>query len=371
VKDDSRWMGAALMLARQALGNVAPNPAVGCILVKDGIVLGRGRTQQGGRPHAETVALAMAGAAAVGSTAYVTLEPCNHHGKTGPCSEALIAAGIARAVVACKDPDPRVAGGGLQRLAAAGVEVETGVREAEAKEINEGFILRITEGRPLVTLKAATSLDGRIAAHTRASKWVTGEPARARGHLLRAQHDAILVGSATARDDDPELTCRLPGLEQRSPVRIVLDGRLRLALTSRLVRSARQAPVWVMTLPSSDAARQAAFRDCGVELIPVAPDAGGSLDLVEALQALGKRGITRLLVEGGSRVAASFLRAGLADRLAWFRAPTVIGGDGVPVAASFGIDAPDQAPRFKRVAAEPVGEDLLETYRVERERRSR
>jgi diaminohydroxyphosphoribosylaminopyrimidine deaminase / 5-amino-6-(5-phosphoribosylamino)uracil reductase len=359
-------MGAALMLARQALGSVAPNPAVGCILVKQGIVVGRGRTQAGGRPHAETVALQMAGPDATGATAYVTLEPCNHHGATGPCSEALIAAGIVRAVIACEDPDPRVAGGGIKRLAAAGIAVTMGVRAAEALEINQGFFLRITRGRPLVTLKAATSLDGRTAAHTRASKWVTGEPARARGHLLRAQHDAILVGSATARDDDPELTCRLPGLEARSPVRIVLDGRLRLSLTSRLVRTARQSPVWVMTLPSADAARKSAFQECGVEVIAVAADAGGSLDLGQAVQALGERGITRLLVEGGSRVAASFLRAGLVDRIAWFRAPMVMGGDGVPVAASFGIDAPDQAPRFARIAAEPVGEDLLETYRVER-----
>lgn len=359
------------MLARQALGTVAPNPAVGCILVKDGRVIGRGRTQPGGRPHAETVALQMAGPQAGAATAYVTLEPCNHHGATGPCSEALIAAGIARAVIACEDPDPRVAGGGIKRLAAAGVVVTTGVREAEARDINQGFFLRITEGRPMVTLKAATSLDGRTAAHTRASKWVTGEPARARGHLLRAQHDAILVGSATARDDDPELTCRLPGLEARSPVRIVLDGRLRLSLTSRLVRTARQAPVWVMTLPTADGARRTAFQECGVEVIAVPPDSGGALDLGHALQALGKRGITRLLVEGGSRVAASFLRAGLVDRIAWFRAPMVMGGDGVPVAASFGIDAPDRAPRFERIAADPVGEDLLETYRVERERRSR
>ena len=359
-------MGAALNLARQALGNVAPNPAVGCVLVKDGILLGRGRTQAGGRPHAETVALAMAGAAAAGSTAYVTLEPCNHHGQTGPCSEALVAAGIARAVIACEDPDPRVSGGGIKRLEAAGIAVVTGVREAEARELNEGFFLRIRAGRPMVTLKAATSLDGRTAAHTRASNWVTGEQARARGHLLRAQHDAILVGSATARDDDPELTCRLPGLEARSPVRIVLDGRLRLALTSNLVRTARQAPVWVMTLPSADAARRAAFQECGVEIIPVAADAGGSLDLAQALAALGKRSITRLLVEGGSRVAASFLRAGLVDRIAWFRAPSVMGGDGVPVAAGFGVEAPDQAPRFKRIAAEPVGQDLLETYRVDR-----
>ena len=354
------------MLARQALGTVAPNPAVGCILIKDGVVLGRGRTQAGGRPHAETVALEMAGAAASGATVYVTLEPCNHHGQTPPCSEALLAAGIARAVVACEDPDPRVAGGGIARLAAAGIAVATGVREAEAKELNEGFFLRISEGRPLVTLKAATSLDGRIAAHTRASKWVTGAPARARGHLLRAQHDAVLVGSATARDDDPELTCRLPGLEQRAPVRIVLDGRLRLSLTSRLVRSAKEAPVWVMTLPSADATRQGAFRDCGVEIIAVPPDADGTLDLRQALQALGRRGITRLLVEGGARVSASFLRARLVDRIAWFRAPSVIGGDGVPVAASFGIDAPDQAPRFRRIAADAIGEDLLETYRVER-----
>jgi diaminohydroxyphosphoribosylaminopyrimidine deaminase/5-amino-6-(5-phosphoribosylamino)uracil reductase len=360
-------MAAALSLARQALGTVAPNPAVGCVLIKDGIVVGRGRTQPGGRPHAEVVALAMAGDAARGATAYVTLEPCNHHGVTGPCSEALIAAGIARAVVACVDPDPRVAGGGLQRLRDAGIAVTTGVGETEALALNEGFFLRIKDGRPLVTVKAATSLDGRIAAHTRVSKWVTGEPARARGHLLRAQHDAILVGSATALDDDPELTCRLPGFEgRRPPLRIVLDGRLRLPLTAKLVRTARMVPTCIVILPSTDGPRVAAFRDCGVDIAPVEPDATGSIDLGRALQELGKRGITRLLVEGGGRVVASFLRAGLVDRVAWFHAPIVMGGDGVPAAFPFGVDKPDAAPRFIRTAVQPVGEDLLETYRIER-----
>jgi diaminohydroxyphosphoribosylaminopyrimidine deaminase/5-amino-6-(5-phosphoribosylamino)uracil reductase len=360
-------MAAALSLARQALGTVAPNPAVGCVLVKDGILVGRGRTQPGGRPHAETVALAMAGDAARGATAYVTLEPCNHHGETGPCSEALIAAGIARAVVACRDPDPRVSGAGMKRLQAAGIALVAGVGEAEATLLNQGFFLRVTQGRPLVTLKSATSLDGRIAAHTRASKWVTGELARARAHLLRAQHDAVLVGSATACDDDPELTCRLPGLEsRRQPVRIVLDGRLRLPLTAKLVRGARIVPTWIITLPSTDAPRAAAFRDCGVELLTIEPDEAGLIDVRGALQELGRRGLTRLLVEGGGRVAASFLRAGLVDRIAWFRAPLVMGGDGVPAAAAFGVDTPAGAPRFTRMAVEPVGEDVLETYRVER-----
>ena len=213
--DDLGHMRAALALARRGLGRVAPNPAVGCILVRDGIVVGRGWTQPGGRPHAETEALRRAGAAAAGAVAYVTLEPCAHHGSTPPCADALIAAGVSRVVVAIEDPDPRVAGRGLARLTAAGISVETGVCADEAGRLNAGFLKRIEHGLPLVTLKLATSLDGKIATHAGESQWITGEDARARGHLLRAQTDAIMIGSGTAQIDNPLLTCRLPGLEDR------------------------------------------------------------------------------------------------------------------------------------------------------------
>ena len=364
--DDFAFMRTALALARRGLGRVWPNPAVGCVIVRDGAVIGRGWTQPGGRPHAETEALAQAGAAARGATAYVSLEPCSHHAKTPPCAEALVAARVARVVGALEDPDPRVAGRGFAALEAAGIAVTRGLLADEAAVLNAGFLMRISAGRPLVTLKAASTLDGRIASHSGASRWITGEPARARAHLLRAQHDAVLVGSRTALADDPELTCRLAGMAARSPVRIVADGHLRLPLTSRLVHTARQTPTWILVLPTTDATRRQAFRDCGVELVEVGPDPDGNLDLAAALAALGARGLTRLLVEGGGRLAAALLRAGLVDRLAWFRAPALIGGDGVPAAAAFGIDEPGAAPRFVPEAAVDLGDDRLETYRVRR-----
>jgi diaminohydroxyphosphoribosylaminopyrimidine deaminase/5-amino-6-(5-phosphoribosylamino)uracil reductase len=363
---DAVFMRDALALARRGLGTVWPNPAVGCVIVRDGAVVGRGWTQPGGRPHAETRALVQAGAAARDATANVSLEPCSHWGETPPCADALVEAGLARVVGAVEDPDPRVAGQGFARLEAAGLAVTRDLLAAAAAELNAGFFLRVSAGRPLVTLKIASTLDGRIAAHSGASRWITGEPARARAHLLRAQHDAVLVGGQTALLDDPELTCRLPGLAHRSPVRIVADGHLRLSLTSRLARTARERPTWILGLPSADAERRRAFRECGLELIDVPADPDGNLDLAAALAALGGRGLTRLLVEGGGRLAAALLRAGLVDRLAWFRAPSLIGGDGIPAAAAFGIDTPDDAPRFVREDTIELDDDRLETYRVRR-----
>jgi diaminohydroxyphosphoribosylaminopyrimidine deaminase/5-amino-6-(5-phosphoribosylamino)uracil reductase len=355
-------MRAALALAARGLGNTWPNPAVGCVLVRDGLVVGRGWTQPGGRPHAETEALARAGARAQGATAYVTLEPCNHHGQTPPCSEALIAAGIRRVVVACQDPDPRVAGGGVRRLTEAGIEVATGLCEAEALALNQGFFSRIQHARPLYTLKLATTLDGRIATRAGASQWITGPVARAWGHGLRARHDAIMIGIGTALADNPELTCRLPGLEQRSPVRIVVDSRLRLPLTSRLAATARSIPTWIVTVEGGESARLQAFADCGAEIITVPSDPAGLPNLDAASAELAGRGLTRVLVEGGATLAASLLRAGLVDRLEWFRAATVIGGDGTPAVAGFGLDGLDQMPGFERVAVRMAGPDLAESY---------
>ena len=355
-------MRSALALARRGPGRVWPNPAVGCVIARDGRVVGRGWTQPGGRPHAETEALARAGAAAHGATAYVTLEPCCHWGRTPPCADALIAAGVRRVVIACEDPDPRVAGGGLAALRAAGLSVEAGLCAAEAADINAGFFQRIRLGRPLVTLKLATSLDGRIATATGQSRWITGPAARERAHLLRATHDAVLVGPGTALADDPLLTCRLPGLEDRSPVRIVLDRSLRLPATLRLFTEARETPSWVVTSAVADPGRRAALEKLGITVIAVEPDATGGLDLAATLRALGYKGLTRLLVEGGGGLAASLLRAGLVDRLVWLHAPLLIGGDGIPAVAAVGL-ALDGAPRFERLSAETVGGDLLETYR--------
>lgn len=360
---DRRFMALALGLARRGLGRVWPNPAVGCVIVADGRVVGRGWTQPGGRPHAETEALARAGAAARGATAYVSLEPCDHYGRTPPCSLALIEAGIARVVAACTDPDPRVSGGGIARLRAAGVAVEVGVGEAEALALNEGFFRRIGDRRPMVTLKLATSLDGRIATRSGESRWITGPEARAWGHGLRARHDAIAVGSGTAQADDPELTCRLPGLESRSPVRVVFDGGLRLDPASRLVAGAGVVPTWVLTGPDHDAGKAAALAAAGAGIIPVARDAAGQIDPQAALAALAERGITRLLVEGGGRLAASLLACRLVDRLEWFRAARVIGGDGLPGVAAMGVDVLAATADFLRVAVRPCGDDLAETYR--------
>jgi diaminohydroxyphosphoribosylaminopyrimidine deaminase/5-amino-6-(5-phosphoribosylamino)uracil reductase len=360
--DDLAHMRAALALARRNIGATWPNPSVGCVIVNDGRVVGRGWTQPGGRPHAETEALRRAGAAARGATAYVSLEPCSHHGRTPPCAEALIAAGIARVVAALDDPDPRVSGSGLARLRQAGIAIETGLCAEEAAELNAGFLCRVTKGRPLVTLKLATSLDGRIATATGQSRWITGPAARERAHLLRATHDAVLVGPGTALADDPLLTCRLPGLEDRSPVRIVLDRSLRLPATLRLFTEARETPSWVVTSAVADPGRRAALEKLGITVIAVEPDATGGLDLAATLRALGYKGLTRLLVEGGGGLAASLLRAGLVDRLVWLHAPLLIGGDGIPAVAAVGL-ALDGAPRFERLSAETVGGDLLETYR--------
>ena len=357
-------MRAALALARRGLGAAWPNPAVGCVIVKEGRVVGRGWTQPGGRPHGETEALRRAGEAARGATAYVSLEPCCHWGKTPPCADALIAAGLRRVVVAIEDPDPRVAGEGLRRLRAAGLDVETGLCAAEAAEVNAGFFCRLRLGRPLVTLKLATSLDGRIATGSGESQWITGPPARERAHALRATHDAIMVGTGTVIADDPQLTCRLPGLGHRSPVRVVIDRHLRIPPTARLVAEARTVPTWILTSPSSDPARRQALLDNGATVIDIEPDADGTISLAAALAALGERGITRLLVEGGGRLAAALARAQLIDRLAWVHAPMLIGGDGIPAIADFGLEALANAPRFERLSTETVGNDVLTVFRL-------
>jgi diaminohydroxyphosphoribosylaminopyrimidine deaminase/5-amino-6-(5-phosphoribosylamino)uracil reductase len=274
----------------------------------------------------------------------------------------VIKAGIARVVAAVEDPDPRVSGQGFAGLREAGVVVEVGEGATAAREINLGFFTRIAAGRPMVTVKLATSLDGRIATHAGESQWITGEAARMEGHRLRADHDAIMVGAGTALVDDPSLTCRLPGHEDRRPVRIVVDSRLRLSLTSKLVMTAREAPTWVMALAEADQLRRRALADLGVEILNVPPEEVGRPDIGRALQLLGARGLTRLLVEGGGRLVASLLAVGVVDRLVWFRAPVIIGGDGIPAAAPFGVDRLAQAPRWRRIGQVELGDDVMETY---------
>ncbi len=357
-------MRAALALARRGLGACWPNPSVGCVIVRGGRVVGRAVTSPGGRPHGETNALAMAGLAASGATAYVTLEPCCHHGRTPPCTDALIAAGIARVVIASRDVDPRVNGAGAARLRAAGIEVMEGVLTAEADEINAGFFSRVRAGRPLVTLKLASTLDGRIATHAGESQWITGPDARRAGHAMRGRHDAILAGIGTVLADNPELTCRIPGMRAVPLVRVVADSHLRTPLTHKLVATARTTPTWIITRNGADHARRRALSDLGVTLLDV-PAGPAGVDLKRALEALAERGITRLLVEGGGRLAGSLLRAGLVDHLAWFHAPAIMGGDGLPAAAAFGVERLADMPRFVRHTTIPLGPDLLSTFRRE------
>jgi len=355
---DLAHMRSALALARRGLGNTWPNPSVGCVIVSNGRVVGRAVTAAGGRPHAEPQALAMAGAAARGATAYVTLEPCCHHGRTPPCTDALIAAGVARVAIAARDPDPRVNGEGIAKLRAAGIAVEQGLLAEEAADILAGFFQRVTTGRPLVTLKLASTLDGRIATHGGESRWITGEPARRAAHALRGRHDAVLVGVGTVLADDPELTCRLPGFRPTPIVRVVADSHLRTPLTARLVATARDTSTWMLIRHGTDAIRRAAFADLGIRLIEV-PGADAGVDLHAGLALLGGAGITRLLVEGGAQIAAALLRAGLVDRVAWFHAPSVMGGDGWPAVQAFGIETLAAMPRFQRRQVTVLGEDVL------------
>lgn len=355
-------MRAALQLAARGLGNAWPNPAVGCIVVQDGVVVGRGWTQPGGRPHAETEALARAGAAARGAEVFVSLEPCAHHGKTPPCSDALIAAGVRRVVIGCPDPDPRVNGQGVRRLREAGIEVVEDVLRPACERLNEGFFRRLGAQRPLVTLKIATTLDGRIATRTGESQWISGPQALDEAHRLRATHDAILVGIGTALADDPLLTCRLPGLAARSPVRIVLDTQARLPPTSKLARTAREVPVWLVVAEGVAGERTAPLVAAGVEILTAPADPAGRPALDAVLAGLARRGITRLLVEGGSGVIGAFLAADRIDRLRWVHAGITLGGDAIPAIAALGIDRLGTAPRWRLVESRLLGADQYSVY---------
>ncbi len=360
---DRRFMSMALALGERGLGQVWPNPSVGCVVVGDGQVVGRGWTQPPPGAHGEVEALRRAGGRAFGGTAYVTLEPCCHYGRTPPCTMALIHAGIRRVVVAATDPFPRVDGRGIEQLRQAGVQVDVGVRKDEAEAQHAGFFSKVRKNRPLVTLKLATSLDGRIATASGESRWITGERARSFGHRLRASHDAIMVGANTARTDDPELTCRLPGMEDRSPVRVVVSRGGRLPIASRLARTAKDHPVWMIVASGMPPEALIAHEKVGVEILRVGRDPEDEkLDLRVALAALAERGITRLLVEGGSMLAGSLLRAKLVDRLAVFQAPLLLGGDGLPAVGELALDRLAAAPAFARTALEVLASDLGATY---------
>jgi len=358
---DQRFMQLALTLGRRGQGRTWPNPAVGAVVVKDGVIVGRGWTQPGGRPHAEPEALARAGEAARGATLYVTLEPCSHVGKSPPCADAVIAAGIARVVSAIEDPNPEVAGQGHARLRAAGITVDIGPGAADAARDHAGHFRRIRDKRPQVILKLAVSSDDKIGAAGRKPVAISGEAARARVHLLRAQCDAILVGIGTVLTDDPLLTCRLPGMEARSPVRVVLDRALRIPATSRLVHSARSTPLWAVTSNLAEAPAVTMLGAAGAQVIRVASTPAG-LNLPEVLHALAERGITRLLVEGGARVASSFVAADLVDELWLLRGRDTIGTDGVAALDALPLTAITQSSAFRVRASESLGTDTLTVY---------
>lgn len=326
---DLRHMDHALRLARRGLGNVWPNPAVGCVIVSAGRVVGRGWTQPGGRPHAERRALDIAGSAAKGATAYVTLEPCAHHGRTPPCAEALVQAGVARVVTALTDPDPRVAGRGHAMLQAAGIEVVENVRGEQARALQRGFLTRETDGRPMVTLKLATSFDGRIATATGESRWITGKAARRHVHLLRLQHDAVMVGAGTARADHPALNVRGLG-PVRQPVRVVLANQ---PIPPLPPEDECHGPLWVLPGPPA-----------------------------EALAELARRGLTRVFCEGGGRLAAALLAAGLVDELVGYTAGVALGGDGRPAVEPLGLASLAEAPRFRLAETRALGGDIFHRW---------
>jgi len=360
---DQRFIQLALSLGRRGLGRTWPNPAVGAVVVKDGVIAGRGWTQPGGRPHAEPDALKRAGEAARGATLYVTLEPCSHVGKSPPCVDAVIAAGIARVVSAIEDPNPEVAGGGHAKLRAAGIVVDVGLHAAEAAHDHAGHFRRIRDHRPHVILKLAVSADDKIGAAGHKPVAITGEAARTRVHLLRAQCDAILVGIGTVLADDPVLTCRLPGMEARSPVRVVLDRSLRIPGGSRLVQSARETPLWVMTSDLSEAPAAVKLGAAGAQVIRVAANSTPSrLDLAAVLHALSEKGISRLMVEGGARVASSFVSAGMVVEVWLLRGPQAVGADGVPALDALPLSALTGSPTFKLRASESLGKDTLHIY---------
>lgn len=361
-------MALAIRLARRGLGACWPNPSVGCVLVDPvgNLLLAAERTATGGRPHAEAAALAAAGPKAKGATAYVTLEPCAHYGQTPPCAEALVEAGIARCVVLERDPFEQVAGKGLTRLAQSGVDVAVcapaEVEHFRASYLNAGFFSRIQKARPWITLKLATSLDGRIATATGESQWITGEAARAQGHLLRASHDGILVGSGTVLADDPALTCRLPGLEASSPVRIFWDGALQTPVTAQAVQDQSLAPVWILTETSrEDTPAGQKLQGNKVELLGVERE-GAHLSVAAALRALAERGMTRVLVEGGAGLAGALLEAGVVDRIAWFRAGVVLGDGGLPAVGTLSLQPLSEARRFRLTAKTRLGPDTLEIW---------
>jgi len=352
--NDERFMARALEIGKK--GDPSPNPHVGAVVVANGEIVGKGHHERAGEDHAEVAAIRLAGKKAAGATLYVTLEPCNHVGRTPPCTDAILAAKIARVVVGCSDPNPHVEGGGIERLKKAGVEVVSGVMQPQAQRLVAPWSKFVTAGIPYVSLKLALSLDGRIATRTGASKWVTGPEARARVHVIRAQHDAIAIGIGTALADDPRLTVRdAPG---KSPLRVVFDTKLRLPAHSRLVTTASEVPTWVICSEDAPSSNEEALVVRGVEVLRAPSSAEGRIDAVAALKLLASRGVVTLLVEGGAELAGSMLAGRLADELHAFIAPLLLGPRGRPGAVDWaGPATPAEAPKIADPEWEVCGTD--------------
>ncbi|MDJ0512122.1 MAG: bifunctional diaminohydroxyphosphoribosylaminopyrimidine deaminase/5-amino-6-(5-phosphoribosylamino)uracil reductase RibD [Methyloceanibacter sp.] len=361
---DAHYMSQAVRIARRGLGQVWPNPAVGAIAVDpSGEIVGRGWTAPGGRPHAEAIALDQAGHRAEGSTLYVTLEPCAHEGGRGaPCSGVIVAAKVKRVVIGIRDPDPRTAGRGIERLTNAGIEVTEGVLAGEAASVTLGHLMRVTEGRPAVTLKLAMGSDGRIPQGDGKPVWTTGPQARSHGHLLRAMNDAILVGRGTIAADDPSLTCRLPGMSCRSPVRVVMDRHLRTRPTARLFED-QMIPVWLLCAAGEPQPNADPLHDSGAEIVPVPIDELGMIDPRHALETLAHRGITRVLIEGGPSVAETFVDADLVDEAVIYQGPNPVGEAGLTPFGGEGLDRFAGNGHFKRIAARNIGPDRMTRWR--------
>jgi len=358
---DRRFMALALSLGRRGLGQTWPNPSVGAVIVNKGRIVGRGWTQPGGRPHAETLALAEAGAAAKDASVYVTLEPCAHHGQTPPCADKLIAAGVSRVVSTIDDPDPRVAGQGHARLKAAGIRVETGCLDDQAKRDHAGFLLRILSARPFVSLKLATSFDGRISSQSGESQWITGPEARRIGHLMRSCHDAVMIGCGTAKADDPMLTVRGLGIE-RQPVRLVVDSKLSLSPESRLAKTAGEIPLWICHGETATVNRRDRLSACGARLIECASSRSGRIDMIDALAQLAAIGLNRVYCEGGGEIAASLLAAGLVDELIGFTAGLALGADGIAAIGEMPQSRLADKQRFILRECQTVGPDILHIW---------
>ena len=357
--EDERFMRLALALGRRGLGNTWPNPAVGAVVVKDGVVLGRGWTQPGGRPHAETEALRRAKRSARGATLYVTLEPCSHDGQTPPCADAVIQAGIKRVVCALEDPNPQVAGQGYAKLRASGIQVDTGLLADEARRAHAGHIAKITQARPHVLLKMALSSDEKVGFAGNKRAFITGDDAQARVHMMRAKSDAVLTGIGTVLADNPQLTCRLPGMFERSPIRVVLDANLRTPLSLGVISTVRETPTWVFCATGASEMAEEILVHKGAKVFRV-PETNGKLDLGEVLKTLAAEGITRLMVEAGPRVAASFVGDGLVDEVALLRAPKPLGEGSLEALDGMALSALTEG--MSEGETEEVGEDTLTWY---------